>query len=100
MGDATLCFGNSANKSLQNSPGFVKDKEKSVFNMKQDNLLSYFLLSPDVDECQAVLCAGGKTCSNSIGSYKCACRSGFTGANCQSSKYTFFILIDIVSSFF
>ena len=51
----------------------------------------------DVDECQTVLCSGGKTCSNTMGSYKCACRSGFTGANCQMSKYTLFIFIDILS---
>ena len=31
-------------------------------------------------------CGVGKTCINTIGSYFCSCRAGFTGPDCQTSE--------------
>ena len=43
------------------------------------------LCQRDVDECaQADACGGRGQCSNNVGSYSCACESGFTGDSCES----------------
>jgi hypothetical protein len=42
----------------------------------------------DVNECSEYVCGGGSTCSNSPGSYSCACLTNYSspsGANCVSS---------------
>ena len=41
---------------------------------------------PDFDECMADVCKNGATCSNSVGSYSCACAAGFTDRNCTTGK--------------
>ena len=41
----------------------------------------YFIHFPDVDECSSGLhqCSLNATCTNSIGSYNCRCKLGFSG---------------------
>ena len=52
----------------------------------------------DIDECMDTICHTNGTCSNTIGSYSCACNSGYTGdgKDCtglsEYPAYAFFIL--------
>lgn len=38
----------------------------------------------DINECVKSPCRNGATCQNTNGSYRCACRTGFTGRNCDT----------------
>lgn len=38
----------------------------------------------DINECVKNPCLNGAICQNSIGSYKCNCKSGYTGRNCET----------------
>lgn len=45
----------------------------------------------DVDECTIALdpgvpCFNGGTCTNTLGSYRCQCKPGWTGQNCEVGK--------------
>jgi hypothetical protein len=39
----------------------------------------------DIDECLAAPCQHGGTCTNSVGTYVCACLEGWIGTNCETS---------------
>jgi hypothetical protein len=38
----------------------------------------------DIDECGSTPCANGGSCTDGLGSYSCACASGFSGLFCQT----------------
>lgn len=38
----------------------------------------------DINECVKSPCRNGATCQNTNGSYRCACRTGFSGRNCDT----------------
>lgn len=38
----------------------------------------------DINECVKNPCLNGAICQNAIGSYKCNCKSGYTGRNCET----------------
>ena len=41
----------------------------------------------DIDECSMMnTCANGGTCTNTQGSYNCACDSGWEGQDCSTGK--------------
>ena len=40
----------------------------------------------DIKECAKILCKNGATCQNIPGSYRCKCKSGYTGPNCQTGE--------------
>ena len=40
----------------------------------------------DIDECQNQPCQNGGTCQNEQGGYKCSCKAGFQGKNCENGK--------------
>ena len=42
-----------------------------------------FCYFTDIDECQKSPCQNGGVCTNKEGDYKCSCKSGFTGKNCE-----------------
>ena len=46
--------------------------------------LCYFFA--DVNECENNLCKNGATCVNLQGSYRCDCKNGYTGNNCETSE--------------
>ena len=43
----------------------------------------------DIDDCQPNPCANGGLCSDGVNSYTCHCAPGYTGPNCNTSKYIF-----------
>ena len=45
--------------------------------------ISYFT---DINECTNSPCKNGATCANLDGSYRCDCKSGYTGSNCEMGK--------------
>ncbi len=47
--------------------------------------LCYFF--PDVDECAIGPCQNGGQCVDLINAYRCNCAAGYTGRNCELSKY-------------
>ena len=53
------------------------DKIKFICNL---NVLT------DIDECVNHPCKNGATCINYAGSYRCECKPGYTGNNCQTGE--------------
>ena len=50
----------------------------------------FFLLTPDINECKSLPCQNGGTCDDGVNSYKCTCKPGFEGKNCETSEYDAF----------
>ena len=42
----------------------------------------------EVDDCQFGPCMNDATCIDQFNRYTCICQNGFTGSNCETSKYT------------
>ena len=47
--------------------------------------LCFFL--PDIDECSPNPCLNGAVCVDGINRYTCNCVAGYTGVNCQTSRF-------------
>ena len=47
------------------------------------------LVSADINECASSPCQNGATCADHVNRYKCSCVAGFSGINCEISKYLF-----------
>ena len=45
----------------------------------------------DIDDCKDKPCDNGGTCKDGIGTYKCICPTGFTGADCEKSLLKFIL---------
>ena len=41
----------------------------------------------DIDECASNPCENSGTCADAVNGYTCSCVAGFTGTNCETSKY-------------
>ena len=44
------------------------------------------ILFLDMNECSPNLCQNGATCVDLVGSYRCDCKPGYTGNNCQTGN--------------
>ena len=41
----------------------------------------------DIDECASVTCQNGGTCVDLVGSYRCDCKKGYSGNNCETGEH-------------
>ena len=41
----------------------------------------------DVDECTSSPCQNGGNCSDGVNGYTCVCVDGYTGDECETSKF-------------
>lgn len=63
-----------------------------------DRSFKWCCLFSDIDECNSNPCDNYGVCLDSPNSYKCECKSGFTGNNCQIGKgITISILYNILA---
>ena len=42
----------------------------------------------DINECRSAPCQNGGTCRDLVNAYRCDCRPGYTGGNCQTGGKT------------
>ena len=42
--------------------------------------------SPDVDDCVGVTCSDNGVCKDRVNGYKCNCKPGFFGLNCEIGR--------------
>ena len=49
----------------------------------------------DINECSSGPCQNGGTCVDGVNRYTCSCAPGYTGINCQTSRFKDFNIIDI-----
>ena len=45
------------------------------------------VFSTDIDECSSSPCHHGGTCTDKINHYQCHCAPGYSGSNCDTSKF-------------
>ena len=55
-----------------------------MWGNKEYNWKKHYLA--DINECSKNPCKNGAKCVNLKGSYRCDCKSGYTGKNCESGQ--------------
>ena len=50
----------------------------------------------DIDECASDPCQNGGTCHDAENQHSCACKTGYTDANCQTGICDSIVYFDIV----
>ena len=53
----------------------------------------FCLVTVDIDECLSSPCQNNGTCSDEVNGYSCACIAGYTGADCETSKLLFDMML-------
>ena len=48
---------------------------------------------PDIDECASVPCSNNGFCEDVTNGFKCSCKPGYTGINCETGNLDDFCLI-------
>ncbi len=51
-------------------------------------LISSLRYLSDIDDCSPDPCLNGGTCSDLVDGYSCACAAGYTGTNCETSRFS------------
>ena len=46
--------------------------------------MANFAFFSDINECVPDPCQNGGTCEDLVGSYRCSCKTGYSGDNCQT----------------
>ena len=49
--------------------------------------MRFIFLPTDINECASNPCLNGATCVDQVNRYTCNCVPGYTGTNCQTSKF-------------
>ena len=52
-----------------------------------DKVYWRFFHFPDINDCSPDPCQNGGTCVDLVGSYRCDCKTGYSGTNCETSAY-------------
>ena len=58
---------------------------------------TFDLYITDINECSNNPCKNGATCVNLQGSYRCDCKSGYDGNNCENGKKLFISFLVLLS---
>ena len=58
-----------------------------------NSLLLYYYTYIDVNECSSDPCQNGGTCTDGVASYTCACSSGFSGTDCETSTILIYLVV-------
>ena len=48
-----------------------------------------YVLYSDIDECASNPCQNDGICADGVNRYDCTCESGYTGADCETSRPTY-----------
>lgn len=66
------------------------ESKKHVRTMNLKRIDFFFgIFKTDINECKTVKpCQNGGTCENVHGSYRCSCKTGYAGKNCQKGEET------------
>ena len=54
--------------------------------------------SSDGNECSSNPCMNSGTCTDMIADYKCTCKDGYTGKNCETGRYNIFCIEQLPKS--
>ena len=52
------------------------------------------MLTLDINECESNPCENGGTCTDMDYGYRCSCKSGFTGSECETGTLISYVLCD------
>ena len=77
------CPSGFSGKNCENGKEMIKTFNKYNWKKKYCFLIELF---SDIDECKNNPCKNGGKCTNTHGSYRCSCPSGFSGKNCENGK--------------
>jgi len=55
-----------------------------LLNKVIHNSLTVIRNVSDINECAPVPCQNGGTCVDLVGSYRCDCKTGYSGTNCET----------------
>ena len=58
-----------------------------LFESFKTTVKNFILLFTDINECSNNPCKNGASCVNLGGSYRCDCKSGYTGSNCETGNH-------------
>lgn len=72
--------------NLKNNIVYIKSLADSLKTKPVENKMSQSV-QIEIDECQKAPCDTNADCINTIGSYKCKCKSGFVGSGRQGGCY-------------
>ena len=55
-------------------------------------VINYVLFISDINECDSSPCRNEATCNNLLNAYNCTCPPGYTGTNCETGIYTYYMV--------
>ena len=58
----------------------------SLLNKVIHNSLTVSRNVSDINECSPDPCQNGATCQDLVGSYRCDCKAGYSGNNCETGE--------------
>ena len=63
------------------------NKKEILFELRNiENFTVVHFYASDINECTNNPCKNSASCVNLAGSYRCDCKSGYTGNNCETGK--------------
>ena len=77
----------------------MNKKITQKYNFNNFETYKYYFLDIDefidIDECSSTPCLNAGSCFDGINAYTCQCVDGYTGVNCETSKFLILTFIII-----